>query len=79
MAKGAREKGHSQIGIATTGIAGPGGGSQEKPVGLVYWGYTDELKVLSESKRYTQDRWINKERFSLGVLNFLRKILLEQS
>lgn len=79
MAKGAREKGHSHIGIATTGIAGPDGGSREKPVGLVYWGYADGMKVLSQSKRFTQDRWINKERFSLGVLNFLRKILLERN
>jgi len=38
MAHGVRERFDSDIGIATTGISGPGGGSEEKPVGLVYLG-----------------------------------------
>ena len=36
MAKGALQNSHAQITISVTGIAGPGGGSIEKPVGLVY-------------------------------------------
>ena len=36
MAEGVRERFNADIGVATTGISGPGGGSEEKPVGLVY-------------------------------------------
>ncbi len=38
MAEGVRERFNADIGVATTGISGPGGGSEEKPVGLVYLG-----------------------------------------
>ena len=47
MAMGVRKKAHADFGIASTGIAGPGGGSPEKPVGLVYiaCAYNDKCQV----------------------------------
>lgn len=47
MAMGVRKKAHADFGIASTGIAGPGGGSPEKPVGLVYiaCAYGDKCQV----------------------------------
>lgn len=49
MAKGVRKKAKADFGISSTGIAGPGGGSPKKPVGLVYVGCAygqDQCKVL---------------------------------
>lgn len=49
MAKGVRKKASADFGISSSGIAGPGGGSPQKPVGLVYLGCAyghDECKVL---------------------------------
>lgn len=42
MAKGILELSKADVGISVTGIAGPGGGTKEKPVGLVYIGFTDK-------------------------------------
>jgi PncC family amidohydrolase len=56
MARTARERFGSDIAIATTGVAGPGGGSELKPVGLVYlaWAGADSVRV--ERKLFTGDR-----------------------
>jgi nicotinamide-nucleotide amidase len=52
MAQGAREAFNSTIGIAVTGIAGPGGGSREKPLGLVFIGISDRTATRAFEFRY---------------------------
>ena len=58
MAMGVRALAGSDVGIATTGIAGPGGGTPEKPVGLVYLGIASEkgVRVLRLMLKGDRDR-----------------------
>jgi nicotinamide-nucleotide amidase len=77
MAEGVRRLSRSTYGLATTGIAGPTGGSEEKPVGLVYVGLADRDGSRCERHVFSGDRWLNKERFSNCALNLLRKKMLE--
>ena len=72
MSKGARDKSGTDIGIAVTGIAGPGGGTFEKPVGLVYLGYCDNKKHFAKELRLSGSR--EKIR-NLTVLNAFKTIL----
>ena len=57
MAQGALARSHAQIAVAVSGIAGPGGGTPEKPVGTVCfaWAMKDGA-VRSETRRYSGDR-----------------------
>ncbi len=56
MAEGAAKRGRSQVGLSTTGIAGPGGGSSEKPVGLVYIGCNVCGNVTTIKCNFSGDR-----------------------
>mgnify|MGYP006302358583 CR=1 FL=1 len=50
MAVGVRESTEADLGISTTGIAGPGGGSAEKPVGLVHFGVSLDDRVITDHR-----------------------------
>jgi len=76
MAEGARRIAHTDFGISTTGIAGPMGGSEQKPVGLVYIAVAGDAGTICERHQFTGDRLTNKERFAYSALNLLRKTLL---
>jgi nicotinamide-nucleotide amidase len=72
MAEGIRRIAGSDIGISTTGIAGPGGGSEAKPVGLMYAGYATAGGSETKRLHFVEDRIINKNRMSQAVLDILR-------
>ncbi len=76
MALGARRQTNSDIAIATTGIAGPDGGSDEKPVGLLWVGYSDSEQTYARKYLFGGERLINKERFANAALDLLRRQLL---
>lgn len=79
MAAGARSLYGSDVAISTTGIAGPTGGTEEKPVGLVYVGYADKNDVVSEKYLFDDDREMVMKKSSQMALNLLRLRLLEWS
>jgi nicotinamide-nucleotide amidase len=76
MALGIRTTSHVDIGISTTGIAGPTGGSTEKPVGLVWIGYADKEETFALQFNFGNERRIVKERASQAALELLRRKIL---
>jgi nicotinamide-nucleotide amidase len=71
MADGVRRISNTTYGLATTGIAGPTGGTEEKPVGLVWIGLATPERVIAHKFLFVKDRQVNKERFSQMALNLL--------
>ena len=78
MARGIRDKAKVDIGLATTGIAGPGGGTEEKPVGLVYLALAREDEVEVYKRIFKGHRRRIKYLTSQIILNLLRKSLLKK-
>jgi len=76
MAKGVRELLDSDIGIATTGIAGPTGGTPEKPVGLVYIALATKDYVYHEKHLFHKDREGNKQEAADAALKMLKRAIL---
>jgi nicotinamide-nucleotide amidase len=76
MASGARNLFKTDYAVATSGIAGPDGGSEKKPVGTVWIAIASEKEVVCEKYVFGNDRLTNIRRFSLAALNFLRKQII---
>jgi nicotinamide-nucleotide amidase len=75
MAIGVREKTCTDLGLSITGIAGPEGGSIEKPVGLVYCALATPKDCYCRSHRFIGSREAIKMKSSLAGLNMLRQYL----
>ena len=78
MARGIRSRSQVDIGLSVTGIAGPAGGTEHKPVGLVYIGLDSAAKRNARQThefRFHGDRHMIKLRASQAALNVLRLYL----
>lgn len=78
MAEGVRRLTGSDFSVATSGIAGPGGGSESKPVGLVWIGVSSQKGTETLKMVYKGDRKRNMERFAASALDTLRKKILNE-
>jgi len=77
MAAGALQRGRGQVSLAITGVAGPTGGSHDKPVGTVCFAWAQGSKISSETRRFDGDRESVRRQSVLhalqGVLRLLEK------
>jgi len=73
MAEGVRKKSDVDIGVSTTGIAGPTGGTNEKPVGLVFIGLCLSDKTIVKKYQFDGNRLENKENFCNKALSLIHE------
>lgn len=80
MARGIRERSGASVGVSVTGIAGPGGATESKPVGLVYVGLDGGPgeAMTKEFRFHGGDRAVIKQRSSQAALDLLRRWLIKK-
>jgi nicotinamide-nucleotide amidase len=76
MAKNAKKLFGTDYCVATSGIAGPDGGTESKPVGTLWIAVATEKGIITEKRVFGNDRITNINRFSLAALNLLRKQII---
>lgn len=78
MAEGIRTRAGVDIGVSTTGIAGPNGGTKDKPVGLVFIGVATHDDVIVKRFLFLGERLQNKEQACIAALSFLLETLMNR-
>jgi nicotinamide-nucleotide amidase len=76
MARGMRERADTDYAISVTGVAGPDGGSDDKPVGTVWFGLADRRSVKTLKIVFPGDRYLVRWRSSQAALDLLRRHML---
>lgn len=79
MAEGIAKTSGADVTIATTGIAGPDGGTEEKPVGLVYMGLCYKGKTYVKKCNFVGKRQAIRERAAYTALDWLRRVILDEA
>ncbi len=77
MAEGAAKHFRTELALSTTGVAGPGGGTELKPLGLVWIALATPWGTFAEKFQFGNDRERNIERMSKAALDMLRKKLIK--
>ncbi|WP_233862189.1 CinA family protein [Paraburkholderia adhaesiva] len=78
MAEGALRNSRAQVSLSITGVAGPGGGSPEKPVGMVSFGWSNRLHTTVETLVFKGDREQIRVQAAVHALRGLLALLDEQ-
>lgn len=76
MAEGIRKRAKTDLGLSVTGIAGPTGGTEDKPVGLVYIALADDVRTEHRKLMLPGDRHLIRWRASQAALDLLRRRLI---
>ena len=77
MAEGVRGLAKTDYGLSATGIAGPKGGTPDKPVGTVYIGFAHENYSFAQRFQFAEDRMTNRERATQAAVNTVRLFLIK--
>lgn len=76
MAEGVRRLLKTDYAVSVTGIAGPGGGTPDKPVGTVWIAVASEIETKTRLFHFADDRERNRERATVAALEMLRQVLI---